>query len=311
MRTRLQRLWPRRPGDGSLPLGMSCDDEGLLIAGNCRLIEAGLDREGRRHYRARPSNEVSALLSVGYGVAIDASDLAPALQRIAQYMTRREWPLAKIAAVQLGLPDLPDQRAARRVLEADELVKWTPALHPRWPARSTEGRGGEFRSGDGGDGTSLLTPVAEPFGAASPDDLEPRKRFQVNYHHWHDQALTKRYEEQGLLTPEAYKNLMSGRFARSEAIVQDITDPKSRVHMWDAAHRAASAAMKQISQAFLAEKGITPERPMTLDQSEELLKRLRTSEEPSLKAYRELLWEYQKAAEGIGFRVRITPPGEE
>jgi len=131
MDVRVQRLWPRRPGDGSLPLGLSCDDEGLLLAGNCRLIEAACDREGHRFYRPRASDEVSALLSVGYGIVIDASDLVPALDRIAQYMTRREWALAKIAAVQLGLPDLPDQRAARRVLALDQLDKWNSDLHPR------------------------------------------------------------------------------------------------------------------------------------------------------------------------------------
>jgi len=82
MHVRMHRLWPRRRGDGSLPLGLSCDDEGLLIAGNCRLVEAALDREGHRFYRPRSGNEVSALLSAGYGIAIDASDLAPALAPI-------------------------------------------------------------------------------------------------------------------------------------------------------------------------------------------------------------------------------------
>lgn len=46
------RLWPRRPTDGSLPLGLSLDDEGLLLAGNCRLIEGCLDRDGHLFYRA-------------------------------------------------------------------------------------------------------------------------------------------------------------------------------------------------------------------------------------------------------------------
>jgi len=82
-------------------------------------------------------------------------------------MTRREWSLAKIAAAQLGLPGLPDQHAARRVLALDQLDKWTPALHPRWPAHSTEAHGGTFRPRDGGDGLAvpaqfrpMLPPVA-------------------------------------------------------------------------------------------------------------------------------------------------------
>jgi hypothetical protein len=50
MTVQVYRLWPRRPRDGSLPLGLSCDDEGLLLAGNCRLVRACLDRNGRKFY---------------------------------------------------------------------------------------------------------------------------------------------------------------------------------------------------------------------------------------------------------------------
>ena len=111
-------------------------------------------------------------------------------------MTRREWSLAKIAAVQLGLPDLSNQDAARRVLALDQLDKWNSALHPRWPAHSTEGHGGTFRPRDGGDDVDLV-PVAEPFGSTSANDLTPTEAIQVHFHHWHDQALTKQYKAQG------------------------------------------------------------------------------------------------------------------
>jgi hypothetical protein len=85
------RLWPRRPPDGSLPLGLSLDDEGLLLAGNCRLIHACLDRDGHLFYRARSPAELSALLTAAYGEPIDAVPIYSAIDRIAKLMTERNW----------------------------------------------------------------------------------------------------------------------------------------------------------------------------------------------------------------------------
>ncbi len=157
MHIEVHRLWPRRPRDGSLPLGLSCDDEGLLLAGNCRLIAAALAPDGQVFFRARPPDEINAVLSAGYGAAVDISDGYPRIERLAGYMSRGEWTRAAIAALNLRLPELPDQAAARRVLEADRLLKlaWNSDLHPRWPAHSEEGRGGRFRPGDGEGGAVL------------------------------------------------------------------------------------------------------------------------------------------------------------
>lgn len=132
MHVKTYRLWPRRPRDGNPPLGFSCDEEGLALAGACPLVAAETDRAGRKRYRARPLAEINALLSAGYGVAIDAADIYPALERIARYLTHGERTLAGIAALHLRLPDLPDVAAARKVTAADALLKdWDPAKHPR------------------------------------------------------------------------------------------------------------------------------------------------------------------------------------
>jgi len=162
----IHRLWPRRPRDGSLPLGLSCDSEGLLLAGNCRLISAALTPEGQIFFCARPAHEINAVLSAGYGTAVDISDSHPRIERLAGHMSRGEWFRATLAALHLRLPELPDQAAARRVLEADRLLKltWNSDLHPRWPAHSEEGRGGEFSSTDGSG--SLLVPVQWQEGLA-------------------------------------------------------------------------------------------------------------------------------------------------
>jgi len=82
--------------------------------------------------------------------------------------------------------------------------------------------------------------------------------------------------------------------------------------MFDAAHRAASAEVKQISQEFLAEKGITPQRPMTLAESTELLERVRFSQTPALTAYRNALADYMINFRRLGidedFEFRFEPP---
>lgn len=163
MHIEVHRLWPRRPRDGSLPLGLSCDDEGLLLAGNCRLIAATLTPEGQIFYRARPSDEINAVLSAGYGATVDISGNYPAIERLAGYMSRGEWSRAALAALNLRWPEFSDQAAARRVLEADRLLKlaWNSDLHPRWAAHSGEGRGGEFRSGDDDGDAAIPTGYKE------------------------------------------------------------------------------------------------------------------------------------------------------
>ncbi|HVM79116.1 MAG TPA: hypothetical protein VMU06_08855 [Stellaceae bacterium] len=163
MHIAVARLWPRWPEDGSLPLGLSCSDEGLLIAGNCRLIYAALDREGRVSYQVRPRDEINALLSSGYGRPIEVGDAYHALERIAGHMTRRDWTCATIGALHLRFPELPDQEAARRVLKADATLKvinpaaFDPSKHPRWPQGSTEGHGGRFRPASGDSDGQLPT----------------------------------------------------------------------------------------------------------------------------------------------------------
>ena len=167
MHIEIHRLWPRRPRGGSLPLGLSCDSEGLLLAGNCRLISAALTPEGQIFFRARPAPEINAVLSAGYGTAVDISESHPRIERLAGYMSRGEWSRAALAALHLRLPELPDQAAARRVLEADRLLKlaWNSDLHPRWPAHSEEG-GGRFRPGDGSSG--LLLPASDETEGKAP-----------------------------------------------------------------------------------------------------------------------------------------------
>jgi len=286
MNLQVYRLWPRRPPDGSLPLGLSCDDEGLLLAGNCRLIQACLNRDGHLFYRARPASEFNALLTAAYGEPVDATPLYSAVEHIANLMTERNWSRARLAALHLRLPELTDTSAAARVLKVDALLKVTasfdPDKHPRWPMGSQDGHGGEFRSSDG----AFLVPVSDPI-----PEIDGSK-IQVHLHHWHDQRFTEQYKKNGLLSPEAYDVLKNSKLATSEEIYQDVRDPNVRVHMYDDMHRAASAEVQQLSERFIEDEKITPKNPMTEVQAVVLLLRIRSSLLPGITKLREAIIEY-------------------
>src|SRR5215471_10879936 len=220
------RLWPRRPPDGSLPLGLSLDDEGLLLAGNCRLIHACLDRAGHLFYRARPASQLSSLLSAAYGEPIDATPIYPAVERIAKFMTEHDWSRARLAALHLHLPELADQIAATRILKADALLKVTasfdPLKHPRWPKGSQDEHGGEFRPASDESQGEETEPEDSEETQLDPQPDGPK--VLIHHHHWHDRAITRDYQRRGLLTPEAYDFLMIDPFAKSREIYQDVRE---------------------------------------------------------------------------------------
>ncbi len=156
---------------GADNLGLACDEDGLVL-GRTPLIE----RRDRRFVVREPS-DIHRLLSRAYRTEVDAGPLMGGLATVAAALNANDLLLARIAAVHLRLPDLPDQ-AARNALEAeDRLIKsasregvakigdaeWNPALHrhsmnkaspddpkhPGWPAGTEGGRGGQFRPKDG------------------------------------------------------------------------------------------------------------------------------------------------------------------
>jgi len=151
----IHRIW--RLSETSAPnnLGLACTDQGLLL-GRTPLIE----RRGGR-FVVRERSDIECLFSLAYGRAATAQRLMPGLATVASALNANDQGLARIAAVHLRIPDLPD-RAARDLMEAaDVLIKyardesggsdWNPALHPR---AGTPPNPGWFAPTDGG-GTQL------------------------------------------------------------------------------------------------------------------------------------------------------------
>jgi hypothetical protein len=118
-------------------LGLACSDDGLFI-GRTPLIEK---RDG--HFVVRQQHNIEQLLSRAYRSEVIADRLMSGLATVARALNVNDQCLARIAAVHLRIPDIPD-RAARDAMEAtDVLIKyardegasdgsnWNPALHPR------------------------------------------------------------------------------------------------------------------------------------------------------------------------------------
>ena len=92
-----------------------------------------------------------------YGVEVDFTSRLGGLAVIASALNNNNIVKAKIAAVQLRLPETPVRSdgdanevadVARKLFETGVLSKtWDPEKHPRWPAGQFEG--GRFRPGDG------------------------------------------------------------------------------------------------------------------------------------------------------------------
>jgi hypothetical protein len=141
-------------------LGLACTEQGLML-GRTALIER---RDGR--FAVRERAEIERLLSRAYRKHLPVDRIMSGLATVTAALNANDQALARIAAVHLRIPDLPDL-AARDAMEAedvlikcrrqrelkDEIRKASPddPKHPGWPAGTEGGRGGRFRPKDGSE----------------------------------------------------------------------------------------------------------------------------------------------------------------
>jgi hypothetical protein len=157
----IPKIWRLSENSGDDNLGLACTEQGLML-GRTPLIER---RDGR--FVVREQSELEYLFSLAYGRETTAQRLMPGLATVASALNADDQALARIAAVHLRIPDLPD-RAARDAMEAaDVLIKyardegggdWNPALHPR---AGTPPNPGWFAPTDGAGSESLSTRTAQ------------------------------------------------------------------------------------------------------------------------------------------------------
>jgi hypothetical protein len=154
-------MWRLREADDE-NLGLAFTDDNLLI-GRTPLIEK---HDGQ--FVVRQQHDIERLLGRAYRTEVRADRLMSGLATVARALNANDQCLARIAAVHLRIPDIPD-RTARDAMEAmDALIKyardesggnddWNPALHPRTGTPPNPG----WFAPTGGSGESSSTHVAE------------------------------------------------------------------------------------------------------------------------------------------------------
>jgi len=167
---------------GSLTQGIRCDETGVFV-GETPLLENSAVR-GQRHWRPRLLCDLNNDLTASYAaLPIEFGRKMAGLETIARALNGGDLARAQIATLHLQLPDPPNLtksapttsavwELARRLLFADLLkAGWDPAKHPRWPAQSTDGVGGQFAPAGGSDdaaGARNSDPGAELVPAQYP-----------------------------------------------------------------------------------------------------------------------------------------------
>jgi hypothetical protein len=130
----MHHMW-RLSEAGPQNLGLACTNDGLLLAGTF-LIER---RDGR--FVVRAPTEIERLLKCAYDREPQLDRLMSGLARIASALNADDQCLARIAAVQLRMPDLASPAVREAIAAEDALIKyardegggtdWNPVLHPR------------------------------------------------------------------------------------------------------------------------------------------------------------------------------------
>jgi hypothetical protein len=143
--------------------GVCCDWHGVGL-GPVALVEAAAAR-GRRVYRLRPAEEIARTLALAYG-PFAADDLARRLSGLevaARALEAGDLAKAMVAAVQLKLPPLAPEAAAKLARDPT-LRKYSPDLPRDERGRWIDGSGGAIGGGD--DATPA---TAKPVQVAAND----------------------------------------------------------------------------------------------------------------------------------------------
>jgi hypothetical protein len=164
----------RRFGLSNAPgSGVWCGENGVLV-GAVPLLEQGSGRNEPDRWQPRPVFGLNCDLSECYGLPIEFAPKIGGLEAAARALNRGDLLHAQIATMHLQIPDPPllnkslqDTREIidlARQLRASGLFKadWDPTQHPRWPAGSPGGIGGEFAPSGGATGGSTTPELGAP-----------------------------------------------------------------------------------------------------------------------------------------------------
>jgi hypothetical protein len=170
----MHKMW-RLSEAGPHNLGLACTGDGLLL-GHTSLIE---HRDGRFVVRTR--DEIERLLKCAYDGEPPVDRLMSGLVRVASALNANDQCGARIAAVQMQVPDLASAAVRNALAAEDSLIKysrdegvgaanWNPALHPRTDAPPNPGW---FATTDGASHHAPNVRVAENNNPTQRFDASP------------------------------------------------------------------------------------------------------------------------------------------
>lgn len=179
--------------------GISCGENGVFV-GAVPLLQRGGGPGGSGQWQPRLPSDLNRDLSVCYGLPVEFDRKIDGLGAVVRALGRGDLIHARIVTLHLQIPDPPPLTKAPRSpeeiidlarrLRASGLLKadWDPAEHPRWPAGTPGGIGGEFApagaaSDDSGVGVSnapvipaqitIPVPFELPGGIPFPSEIVP------------------------------------------------------------------------------------------------------------------------------------------
>lgn len=165
--------------------GITCGENGLFV-GPVPLLKRldGAGPGGRDQWQPRPVSDLNRDLSKCYDLPVEFDRKIDAIRAVARALDRGDIIHAQIATLHLEIPDPPKvSNIARtaveiiglaRQLRASGLLKadWDPAKHPRWPAGSPGGVGGEFAPASAAsNGSGAGDPTASGGTVTAPSTL--------------------------------------------------------------------------------------------------------------------------------------------
>jgi hypothetical protein len=144
------RLSSRQEADG-----IFCDRDGLFV-GEVSLLERVGKSCAAEKWQRRDTASLDSELTDRFGLPVETARKTAGIAAVARALNNGDLARAQIIALYLEIPDPPPLTKAQRStveiiklasrLHASGMLKadWDPAEHPRWPAGSPGGIGGEF-----------------------------------------------------------------------------------------------------------------------------------------------------------------------
>jgi hypothetical protein len=155
------------------PTGVSCSKDGVFV-GEVPLLKRTRVPGGTDQWQPRDLHDINSDLSKRFGLPIEFGQKIAGLKVVTHAIGRDDIARAQFATLHLQIPEPPSlTKSARttsevvdlaRRLHASGLLKldWDPEKHPRWPAGSSGGVGGEFAPA----GSEAENSTSEDSGAA-------------------------------------------------------------------------------------------------------------------------------------------------